>query len=796
MRRHVLNLTLNTYFDFNLFPHIRAISWTSTSDTLSLHGIMAEQFLLSMNDQLRKDERPTTFRAAIAFPVSGGGFVAFGEPDFPDVGPEPAETKTTEAVKEICFNCEQPGHVTKQCPRPRVRRCKNCGELGHFVSSCEKPLKCTICNSDKHHRYDCKETPKSNTKSKGHQKRDRTGEPSVEAELRFYLHPQHISHIALTLRIGYHREPTDTELTFSTIDMKLCYDNCTGIKATPATTNENAIKEYAQIFGISVNDLTTWAQSNGLYTVELGFSPSGSASVIGTNFFTRATFGEFTDRIERIRDFFTKLGIEHGSNTVIIRALTRSQAEIGIKADDFNAQLAEQAKCDPLQKWYNHGINIQLGMALAKDERPQYGLPAKTTFFSMEEYLTIFFYGVTDLHETINTSADWRHVHARFAALPFGGRKYIMFIEMQCDLRLTPGDMIKVSLDWQADQRDYDWMAEIIPPIPFATNQDYTAIVSRAYITENGDEEHFDDLELPKGSVLEVSSQDDTEAVREKITTMFPTQVKISLQVSTEPTRRQINALRQLHLGPSQGYNYKKIYNILTANNLRTLKPIDAFGHLVKLHGEDKLQEAIRAHCRNHNKEQQQADRSLRNLPGGLLMVQGCPGTGKTQWIIDTIAVCYSFANVEDPTQIVLLSGTNSPLDELAVAVHDRLLSIYNSDPKKYKFPVVIREHSIETEIRVYKQDEYGKRKGIVGTKAPAPIREEIDMSKLAVAQMLLQTYQRAISRKYDYINDRRVQQLDFSLGVWMLRAAGLRDFDGKRHPIAPDDEKQFHEIP
>jgi len=217
---------------------------------------------------------------------------------------------------------------------------------------------------------------------------------------------------------------------------------------------------------------------------------------------------------------------------------------------------------------------------------------------------------------------------------------------------------------------------------------------------------HFDDLELPPESVLELIDQTDTESVRQKITTMPPTVVNIMIESSDETTRRQINTLRELQQNRTRHHRWT--LDLLRASNLRNIQSRDAFGHILKSHTEDELQQAILRFCCQHNEEQRQADQTLRQIPAGLLLIQGSPGTGKTTWLIDNIAVCYSFATTEEAAQIVVLTGTNAPLDDLAVKIFERLHGIYEQDQKK--FPVVIREHSIETEIDIYRREEAQKR--------------------------------------------------------------------------------------
>lgn len=479
-------------------------------------------------------------------------------------------------------------------------------------------------------------------------------------------------------------------------------------------------------------------------------------------------------------------------NQIVINALVRDFGDFPRKIAELKGQMADQKKDNPLGYWFEHGLNCQLGMQLIKACRPRYSIPAKSTFFTIQEYLTIQYYGVIEQHEEVKDKIQWFHVRARFAALPFHDRKYFMFVEMNPKIRLSTGDRLKVSLDWYTDSRDRDWVATVQMPLPFSTSQDYTTILSRPFVEDkyNG---HFDDTEIPEESVLNLQDHTDTESVREKITTMPPTQVKIRLESSDEATRRQINTLREMQQNQAA---HENALRILCAANLRSLSNVDAFADIVKLHGEDKLQQATQRYCGRQNSEQREATEALRNLPGGILLLQGSPGTGKTTWIVDIVTVCFSFATVKDPTQIVLLAGTNAPLDDLAAKVSESLYKIYAEDSKQRKFPIVIREHSIETEASIYLHKETAKGKQILGTRvSPPTLDPDVNITELAVAQMLLQTYQDAMKQRYEHISDKRVRNIDLSLGMWMLRAAGLPLHSGGPHPIAHPDMGKFSEF-
>ncbi|KAK0718330.1 hypothetical protein B0T26DRAFT_627329, partial [Lasiosphaeria miniovina] len=72
-------------------------------------------------------------------------------------------------VNVKCKNCEEMGHISANCPKPRKMICKNCGEDGHFSIDCHS---CTTCNSKDHHTKKCPTTIRcKRCNNLGHQRR-------------------------------------------------------------------------------------------------------------------------------------------------------------------------------------------------------------------------------------------------------------------------------------------------------------------------------------------------------------------------------------------------------------------------------------------------------------------------------------------------------------------------------------------------------------------------------------------------------------------------------------------------
>jgi len=81
--------------------------------------------------------------------------------------------------QSICFNCNQPGHIGKNCPKKlrnqkiepqnsdqgSERKCHHCGKLGHTMDFCFYLVPCKNCGKVGHSIKRCTQIQQNNQES-------------------------------------------------------------------------------------------------------------------------------------------------------------------------------------------------------------------------------------------------------------------------------------------------------------------------------------------------------------------------------------------------------------------------------------------------------------------------------------------------------------------------------------------------------------------------------------------------------------------------------------------------------
>lgn len=153
--------------------------------------------------------------------------------------------------------------------------------------------------------------------------------------------------------------------------------------------------------------------------------------------------------------------------------------------------MAAKAENPPLCKWYptlsrrRENFFIQLRQLPEKDARPAYNFKLKASFSSQDEYVTVLGFGAIQEDEVTSEEARTlqdESVRLRLMTIPGAGdRRYLAFLECpdSVSARIQPGDVLKINFVPDIDNRENDWHAVAVAPMPFAPLFDISLLVAR-----------------------------------------------------------------------------------------------------------------------------------------------------------------------------------------------------------------------------------------------------------------------------------------------------------------------------
>ena len=782
-------------------------------------------------------------------------------------------------VGHIARNCQQPStchtchatdHKSKQCPlRGRKRKprstdadaCTNCGEVGHALKDCfrgsaQPPPKTepeAAPAEDSHPSTfkpvsvgDGSDGDASTSFQETPIEKEELGAPrgmeesppdgGVIVKMDTVLSPNHISSLGFTLdghypseeahvKDGYEHKSASFYFTGANFQEETASFQAHVIDPTAEAFTKHVSSEQVAIVqdyvgGDSVLVHVRMCVSTAALSakrrdtskeaaIEGKEASEGSTShrpLFGLSMFSNADFGGLQQEFAAIRDMLTS------EDMITIDFFAVRSADEVDRALAVHSSMLEQHKTSPLDKWWKGGIiNPQKGQEIQAEDRPTgFKIHKRNSFMNWEEYVTIHYHNLTHELEGIEAKG-YVLTNVRLATFPGGGEQlYYAHLDAPPDTHFRDGASVSLKLMGPDAEEDQDWVFKTVESFGWTHAAQYTGFAFRPRLGN-----HFcREPEFVKGvHTIDMVDHCDSEGMFKAMAELAGIKCYVRENQPRVGVKRAINTLNHLHLG---GDAFNRERQLLLANDLGCLPDVDYFRHLQGIVDDANIQEELDRMREGLGPEQQQVVDALRAMKGGILLVQGPGGVGKSRILVLLCRLQYRMRCLygdEGRDQAIrglwVVSSINKQLDDLAAKIYEACEQERELLDEKGKPVVVIRRHMGATEKHVYrKRAEEARAQAIKehcplyydGEEADALEQEADFAGKLGRDEVPSAVYdlitavrvQGPFSGAAAHHNfDKRLQLDHLSEGRWILRRAGIHEEDTKQpHEIAAEPAK------
>ncbi|KAL0259312.1 hypothetical protein SLS55_005048 [Diplodia seriata] len=543
----------------------------------------------------------------------------------------------------------------------------------------------------------------------------------------------------------------------------------------------NKAGEWADRFEIPIKDMfklhaavKSWKER--LWEITIPYQPEGMSM---QNVYSANDDGSEDQIWNRLRRSLTEAGE--------LKLLVIAQG-VSHTVDAINSEFEELREFDPTDAWFPDARRkfIQRGMIVEKENRPQVKVGEHNTFPNFERYLLVAGYACIGEQECVDKKARPFLAPLRVLELPgSNGNAYFGFVtNLPEGRRLNSGDTMRVHPKDESGEIEDNvgWTAHVIDPLPFASLLDTSIILYRSHPGNI-----WDDLDM--GEVTKVESLETFQDALSAVTNAPAAIGTFIVNTSDKVFKRQIAALRELTDNEDGKLNSER--EVLLANHPSLLPSGDIYASVAN---NPNLQEICEIIAETLNGEQAEAVASLRSLPGSVGIVEGPPGTGKSHVITKAVLPLMFIApdNKAPRQPVLILSASNKSVTQLATRLQDEADVFHqeNTEPESAHLvvpPMVIRVHALSTEDAITLLDAESDRPN------ERPSRFEgdpPDLSEMMAAKVLMDTFQKETQRQYRGVMDKRVEEIELSLGFRMLQLSGF-----VTSPWAEEDNEKHAEF-
>ncbi|KAI9846082.1 MAG: Tripartite DNA replication factor [Sclerophora amabilis] len=392
--------------------------------------------------------------------------------------------------------------------------------------------------------------------------------------------------------------------------------------------------------------------------------------------------------------------------------------------------------------------------------RPTAPMSPICAFADFTEYLTFNGYAVVqemELVRALNNKMRAEPVDMKIMRLPGAGdRLYLAFLSSESvtdGLRLKPKTALKVSFDTQ-DQRlvsfKNSWDAVVIDSLPLTPNGVVTIQLLRKRNVDENLNVIYDDRAIEAGDFRHANN----EAARDNYEKLPVTRTRVEVVYSDKTFRQYLACLEKIRLDQASSKPQMSSWvSTLLGQSTEVKTTTDLYEGIPDINVTRKSMPVTES--------QSKVIDYVCKIPNRLAVIQGPPGTGKTYTVVEMILPLL----MSTDQKILMVSTSNIPVDDFVLKLTSRLKIAQSSDK------VVVRLHAVDADEEVViaaasKDQGPWEEPRIDDTQAMQEIGE------LLTARFIYDHLKHSTSTPH--VSDPRVVLRDHSLGVWMLKVAGV----------------------